>query len=165
MVITRRSMAAMIVLLFCPYASITGARLSGGVISTCSRYVSSINSGSVISLLVTTARSLVIKADATEEDRADTQERLDATIEAAAIEDADVDSRLIEGDEIAGTIIGQSTEHDVTIIGATRKGLLQQFVFGAISEAVGRRAENTVIMAKRNLDLSLRLTHLLGRPD
>ena len=107
----------------------------------------------------------VIESDTTEEDRTDAQERLDATLEAMAIEGVNVERRLIEGDEIAETIISESANHDVTIIGATREGLLQQFVFGAIPEEVGRRAENTVIMAKRNLGLTSRLNRLLGRDD
>ena len=62
-------------------------------------------------------------------------------------------------------IISESAEYDLTIIGATREGLLQQFVFGGIPEEVGRRAENTVIMAKRNLGISSSLSRLLGRSN
>lgn len=46
--------------------------------------------------------------------------------------------------------VGERTaDHDLTVVGATREGLLQQFVFGAVPEAVGERAANTVIMTKR----------------
>ncbi|MDZ7701877.1 MAG: hypothetical protein U5J98_07305 [Halobacteriales archaeon] len=58
-------------------------------------------------------------------------------------------------------IAARTGDHDLTIIGATQEGLLQELVFGAIPEGVGERAENTVIMAKRNLGRSSRLTRWL----
>ena len=41
--------------------------------------------------------------------------------------------------------------------GATREGLLERLVFGSIPESVGRGAESTVTMAKRNLGITSRL--------
>ena len=105
----------------------------------------------------------VVEPNPTDEERADAQERLDATFGAIETEDIGIEHRLVEGEEIAEAIISESAEHDLMIIGATREGLLQQFVFGGIPEEVGRRAENTVIMAKRNLGISSRVNRLLGR--
>jgi nucleotide-binding universal stress UspA family protein len=107
----------------------------------------------------------VIEPNPTDEERADAQERLDATFGAIETEDIGIEHRLVEGEEIAEAIISESAEYDLTIIGATREGLLQQFVFGGIPEEVGRRAENTVIMAKRNLGISSSLSRLLGRSN
>jgi nucleotide-binding universal stress UspA family protein/uncharacterized membrane protein len=105
----------------------------------------------------------VIEPNPTDEERADAQERLDATFGAIETEDIGIEHRLVVSEEIAEAIISESAEYDLTIIGATREGVLQQFVFGGIPEEVGRRAENTVIMAKRNLGISSRVNRLLGR--
>ena len=81
---------------------------------------------------------------------------LDDTVEnLGAVETS---TELVERDDVANVIVERSADHDLTIIGATREGLLQQLVFGAIPEGVGRRAENTVIMAKRNLGITSRVT-------
>ena len=91
----------------------------------------------------------VVPPDATEEERARARERVDRT--AAGLEGVDsVDLRLLEGDDVVTAIVEASEDHDVTIVGATREGLFQQLVFGAIPEEVGRRAANTVIMTKRD---------------
>ncbi|WP_221621707.1 amino acid permease [Halocatena pleomorpha] len=95
----------------------------------------------------------VLGPTASEEDWADAKERLDATT-ADIDEEIPTEQQVLEGTNVADTIIDQSAEHDITIIGATREGLLEQFVFGAIPEEVGHRAENTVIMAKRDLGIT-----------
>ena len=77
---------------------------------------------------------------------------------AAVLEDVEFDTATVESDDVVGAIVERSAEHDITVIGSSRESLLQQLVFGAIPEEVGRRAEHTVIMAKRNLGLSSRLT-------
>nr|WP_276276966.1 hypothetical protein [Halomicroarcula sp. SYNS111] len=62
-----------------------------------------------------------------------------------------------------GTRVEASADHDLTIIGATREGLLQQIVFGTIPDTVGRNAEGTVIMAKRNLGITSSIRRLFSR--
>lgn len=56
------------------------------------------------------------------------------------------------------------TLFDITFIGAAGEGLLKQLVFGAIPEAVGRRAESTVIMAKRDLGITSWVTRWFRSP-
>jgi len=73
------------------------------------------------------------------------------------LDGVEYDTRLIEHEDVADAIVDASGDHDVTIIGATREGLLQQLVFGAIPETVGREAEGRVIMAKRDLGIASRL--------
>ena len=51
----------------------------------------------------------------------------------------------------------------VTTLGATREGLLQQFVCGVIPEEVGKRAEGAVIITRRNLGVGSRLRRTLDR--
>ena len=77
-------------------------------------------------------------------------------------EDLAVETRLLEGDDVASAIVDASADYDLTIIGASRESLLQQLVFGAIPEAVGRRAKSTVIMAKRDLGITSRLRRFFG---
>jgi len=63
------------------------------------------------------------------------------------------------GHDVVDAIVEQSSDFDLTVIGATREGLLEQLVFGAVPEAVGSRSENIVVMAKKNLGT----TSLIGR--
>jgi amino acid transporter len=72
-----------------------------------------------------------------------------------------VSTELLESDDVVDAIVTASQDHDLTVIGATREGLLQQLVFGAVPEEVGRRAEGLVIMAKKNLGVRSRLRHWL----
>jgi nucleotide-binding universal stress UspA family protein len=58
---------------------------------------------------------------------------------------------------VADAIVAESGDYDLTIIGATREGILQRLVFGAVPEAVAQRAESTVIMAKRYLGVASKL--------
>lgn len=82
---------------------------------------------------------------------------------ADVFETIDVETRLLKSDDVVGAIVEESTDHDVTVIGATREGLLQQLVFGTLPEQVGERAGGTVIMAKRHLGISSRLTRWFHR--
>jgi len=79
----------------------------------------------------------------------------------AALGDVDVTVKEVEADDVADAIVEETANHDLTLIGATREGMLQQLVFGAIPEEVGRRAESTVLMAKRNLGITSRLRRWL----
>jgi hypothetical protein len=64
-------------------------------------------------------------------------------------------------------LLAESEDYDVAIIGATREGQLQQFVFGAIPEEFTRRAPVTTLVTKRNVGLTSRLVRLVGQgmPD
>jgi amino acid transporter len=73
------------------------------------------------------------------------------------------ETKLLEGDDIVQTLVEESAEHDLTIIGATREGAFQRFLFGTIPETVATRAANTVIMVKRNLDVRSRLRQLFDK--
>ncbi|HKJ59218.1 MAG TPA: amino acid permease, partial [Halobacteriales archaeon] len=79
---------------------------------------------------------------------------------AADFEGVDVTTRVAEGDVVA-TILDATADHDLTIIGATQEGLLQEFVFGAIPVEVGQRADSTIIMTKRYLGITSRLRRWL----
>jgi len=92
----------------------------------------------------------VVPPDATESERQRGRALLDRA--AADIDGAgSVETTLVEDDDVVEAIVERSAAFDLTIIGATREGLLEQLVFGAVPEAVGSRSENVVIMAKKNL--------------
>ena len=98
----------------------------------------------------------VVEPDADDE-REDACERL-ASVTAVLEEYPNVETQLLEGRDVADRIVEESENHDHTVIGATREGLLQQVVFGGIPEEVGRRADHTVIMAKRYQGITSRMT-------
>lgn len=86
----------------------------------------------------------------------DVQSILDSTV--AELENIETTTEITDSTDIANAIIEESADHDLTVIGASREGLLQQVVFGVIPEEVGRRAQSTVIMAKQDLGLTSRVT-------
>ena len=75
----------------------------------------------------------------------------------ADMENADINSRLLEHDDVVDGLAEEGAQHNLTVIGATREGIVQQFLFGAIPEAVGEQSPNTVIMTKQHLDVTSRL--------
>lgn len=95
----------------------------------------------------------VITPDATDDDRASAQERLTRTEDSLG-EDIETKTEVREGNDVVDTIVTAANDHDLTVIGAAREGLLQQVVFGAIPEEVGQRVETGVIMAKRQGSLT-----------
>jgi amino acid transporter len=102
----------------------------------------------------------VVPPDADAEDR----QRAEALVDRTVVDLAgfEVSTELVENSDVTDGIVSRTGEHDLTIIGATREGPLQRLLFGAIPQAVGQRAENTVIMTKRNLDVASRLADLLN---
>ena len=80
---------------------------------------------------------------------------------ADALAEVDVRTRRLTGDDVTDTIVAETAEYDLTVLGATRESLLDQLVLGTVLEEVGRRAESTVSMAKRNFKPRSRLTRWL----
>ncbi|MFH5800056.1 amino acid permease [Haladaptatus sp. CMAA 1911] len=102
----------------------------------------------------------VVTPDASESERTDSRKVLDDA-KAEFSDGTTVATEMLTGDDVIDTIVERTGEHDLTIIGATREGLLQQFVFGALPEQVGWRSKSTIIMAKRNLGITSRLSRWL----
>ncbi|MFD1633093.1 amino acid permease [Haloplanus ruber] len=98
---------------------------------------------------------IYVRSDESDGDDA-AQSILDSTI--AELEALETTTEVVEGRDIADAIVEESADHDLTVIGASREGLLQQVVFGAIPEAVGKRAQSAVIMAKQDLGITSRVT-------
>ncbi|MFB6112777.1 MAG: amino acid permease [Halodesulfurarchaeum sp.] len=98
----------------------------------------------------------------TDADRQEPMEKIERTEEAIG-NDVQVTTEIIEADSVADSIVQKSAEFDITLLGATREGLFQQLLFGAIPEEVGQRADGIVIMAKRNRGLGSRLSRWFRR--
>ncbi|MFB6123820.1 MAG: universal stress protein [Haloferacaceae archaeon] len=98
------------------------------------------------------ARVEVVHVVAPDGERAGSEDVLDST--AGDVDGVPVETRVLEHEDVADAIVARSSAHDVTVLGASRESILEQLVFGAVPQAVGRRANSTVIMAKRNLGTS-----------
>lgn len=103
----------------------------------------------------------VVGSDADSDARTEAEELLAQAAESVGEHDS-VSSQLLDGDDVVEEIVDRSGGHDLTIVGATRESLLQQLVFGAIPEEVARRADGTIIMAKRNLGITGWVRRYLG---
>ena len=96
----------------------------------------------------------VIDSNASQSERDRAQELIENILD--DIETDGADGEIIEDGNVEDAIVERSGEYDVILTGATREGLLQQFVFGALPEKIGWRSNGTVIMAKKNLGLTSR---------
>ncbi|MFC4551571.1 amino acid permease [Halorussus sp. GCM10023401] len=103
----------------------------------------------------------VIEPGASEQDRNDAQALVDDAADTFR-EDVTVTGEVVEGSNVVDTIIERSASYNLVVVGATREGLLDQFVFGAIPEQIGRQAQDTVIMAKRNLGITSKVRRWFG---
>ena len=102
----------------------------------------------------------VVSPDADEKVRRDAENTIAELAE--TVSDVPTEQRVLEGDDVVETIVDASTDYTLTILGATRESRIERVVFGAIPEKVGSSAPNTVIMVKRNLDITSRIRRLLG---
>ncbi|RBI61080.1 amino acid transporter [halophilic archaeon] len=94
----------------------------------------------------------VIDPETSDSDRQEAQELFDEVT--AGLATADVNTEIIEDESVVDAIVDRSDKYDVVLVGATREGLLQQFVFGSIPEKIGWGSDGTVIMAKKDLGLT-----------
>ncbi|MFB6121609.1 MAG: amino acid permease [Halobacteriaceae archaeon] len=104
------------------------------------------------------ARVDVLHVADAEEGGAERSEKILARTVDLLDDDVQVTTQSVVSDDVVDEIVERSRDYDLTIIGSSRESLLQQLVFGAIPEAVGRRAKSTVIMAKRDLGITSRVT-------
>jgi APA family basic amino acid/polyamine antiporter len=106
----------------------------------------------------TGARIELLRVVAPDDDRANAEETVEDAL--TDFEDVTAEGTVIKNDDVVDAITERSGDHDLTVIGATREGLFQRLVFGAIPEQVGEGAESTVILARRNLAITSRLQRL-----
>lgn len=66
----------------------------------------------------------------------------------ARLPDVETDGRVLDEDDVTETIVAQSDYHDVTVIGAPRRGRFGQLLFGSTTTDVRGRANNTVVTVR-----------------
>lgn len=89
-----------------------------------------------------------------------------ATIEAINGADVDVETAVRTTDpngSIVETIAAMADDHDVVVFGATRKGTLRRRVVGSIPQAVVRKTDRTVILARSGEGVAGSIIDRLGR--
>jgi APA family basic amino acid/polyamine antiporter len=111
----------------------------------------------------TGARTEVLRIVSPGGDADEARERVEETVTRLQEANVTAETTIVESDDVLETIVEHSDAHDMTVIGATREGILQQFVFGAIPEEVARKAEGRVLVAKRNEGLSSKVRQSLRR--
>ena len=134
-------------------------RVGGGITPVDSILVP-IAGGVHSSLAVSTARDLALAADAeltvgtvvgpgaTPDERDSYAEMLEeATVD---VEDVPVETRLLEGESIAETIVVESRDYDLTVMGATGTGSLEELLFDSVTAKVARGASGHFIIARRS---------------
>jgi nucleotide-binding universal stress UspA family protein len=72
---------------------------------------------------------------------------------AAQLQDIRHSVTLLESDNIAESIVSESENHDMVVIGATTEGIFQQLLFGAIPQKIAGHCSKTVLMVKKDLGL------------
>ena len=74
----------------------------------------------------------------------------------------EIDTEVIEADDVTEALVEAADGHDLTIIGSSRDSVLRRVVFGGIPEEVGDRVQNTAIMVRRNLSTGSRIRRYIG---
>ncbi|WP_138005520.1 universal stress protein [Halalkalirubrum salinum] len=64
--------------------------------------------------------------------------------------DIGVESTTLRSDHVAGAITDETTNHDLTILGATREPFLKRKLVGSVAEGVGRAAASSVILTRKS---------------
>ncbi|WP_436347455.1 universal stress protein [Natronorubrum sp. FCH18a] len=95
---------------------------------------------------------VTVTAGRDEETVAEARDLLTRTAPALGAVEA-VERTVLEG-AVIETIVDRTARHDATVIGAAETGLLRRVLVGSVPETVGREADSTVVMAKRNEPVS-----------
>ncbi|MFT4890370.1 MAG: nucleotide-binding universal stress UspA family protein [Halobacteriales archaeon] len=112
------------------------------------------------SLAVSTARDLALATDATitvatvvgpgatPGERDSYVEMLEEAT--ADVDDLPVETRLLEGESIAETLVVESRDYDLTVMGATGTGSLEELLFDSVTAKVARGASGHFLIARRS---------------
>ena len=68
---------------------------------------------------------------------------------AETLGDVDHEIVLVDSEDVVEAIVEETGRHDLTVMGATREGLLQQLLLGAVPESVAASTKSPLIMVKR----------------
>jgi nucleotide-binding universal stress UspA family protein len=72
---------------------------------------------------------------------------------AGFLRDVQYSIKIVEGDDIAESILNESLSHDIVVLGATTESLFQQLLFGSVPMKIARNCSKTVLMLKKNLGI------------
>lgn len=61
----------------------------------------------------------------------------------------EVSTETVESDHVAGAITDETAAHDLAVLGASQDPFLKRKLVGSVAEGVGRAADSSVIMARR----------------
>ena len=75
----------------------------------------------------------------------------------AFFEGVEVTRQLPESNHVPGQITDETAAHDVTVIGTSEESVIRRKLLGTVSEAVGRHAAGTVLIAQRHPSTPSRL--------
>ncbi|QIO24155.1 universal stress protein [Haloarcula sp. JP-L23] len=89
----------------------------------------------------------VVAPDASDETREEAETLVAEA--ASAVGDVATTTNVVEGEDVAETLVSAAEERDVTVIGGGGGSRLRRVVVGSTARTVGRRAETTVIVATR----------------
>jgi nucleotide-binding universal stress UspA family protein len=81
----------------------------------------------------------------------------------ALLVEVSVETSLLESDDVVSALVEENADQDLTILGATREGVIQKLVSGTIPETVAERVPTTVIMTRRALGVRTRLQESLDK--
>ena len=91
----------------------------------------------------------VTHPDADGSTQADISARLQDYVSSLSDMDVSVESTTLRSDHVAGAITDETTNHDLSILGATRDPFLKRKLVGSVAEGVGRAASSSVILTRR----------------
>lgn len=74
-----------------------------------------------------------------------------------------ITQEIIESDSVSETIVRQSKDVDLVVLGATSEDLYRRSIIGSLPEQVGRQSTSSVLMVKVHRDLPSRLARLTSR--
>jgi nucleotide-binding universal stress UspA family protein len=94
----------------------------------------------------------VVAPNADEAERETAREHL---AEATDLLSVPTEAELREEPDVADAIVEAAEDCDLVVFGATRRGLIRRRVVGSVPQAVGRRSDRTVIVARRRPDASV----------
>jgi nucleotide-binding universal stress UspA family protein len=72
---------------------------------------------------------------------------------AGLLRDVRYSIKIVEGDDIAESILDESQSHDIVVLGATTENLFQQLVFGSVPVKIAKNCSKTVLMLKKDLGI------------
>ncbi|WP_255168821.1 universal stress protein [Natrononativus amylolyticus] len=81
----------------------------------------------------------------------------------SSLEGVATTTEVATAENVAGAITDRTADHDLTLLGVSRGGLLERRLLGSVSEGVGRHAAGTVILARRYVPTTSRLRRALSR--